>query len=424
MSANPNDPTLRSWVTTPKDSDFPIQNLPFGVAARKSDQAPFAASIIGNLIVDLHALSTLDAFKDIALPHNIFAHSDLNAFISLGRSITTQVRGRLSEILVDGTPFDTIREKRDQWLVPNTEVVHLLPVTIGDYTDFYSSLEHATNVGSMFRDPSNPLLPNWKHIPVGYHGRSSSIRVSGHSFPRPHGQLKPQDGPPEYGPSRMVDFELEMGFIIGKGTELGETIPADQAEEHIFGLALFNDWSARDIQKWEYVPLGPFLGKNFASTLSPWIITMDALEPFRTNGPVQDVPVLPYLETTGPKTYDIALEVLIQPAGGQPSRVCQSNFKYLYWNMCQQLAHHTVNGCDMRVGDLLASGTISGPTPDSYGSMLELCWGGTKTVTLEDGSTRKSIQDGDTVIMRGACEKNGVRIGFGDCAATVLPAKP
>ncbi|MCF8237480.1 MAG: fumarylacetoacetase [Saprospiraceae bacterium] len=422
MISNPNDPSLQSWVPTPPDSDFPIQNLPFGIATRLADDRPFAASIIGDQIIDLHSLARLDAFHGIALPDGIFAHPDLNPFIALGRSVTRQVRERISEILRVGTVHDKFREQQREWLIPGSAVRHLLPVSIGDYTDFYSSLEHATNVGSMFRDPSNPLLPNWKHLPVGYHGRSSSIRVSGHSFPRPHGQLKPQDGPPEYGPSRMVDFELEMGFIIGKGTQLGETISTEQAEEHIFGLALFNDWSARDIQRWEYVPLGPFLGKNFASTLAPWIVTMDALEPFRTTGPEQDVPVLPYLQTEGPKTYDIALDVLIQPAGGQPSRVCQSNFKYLYWNMCQQLAHHTVNGCDMRTGDLLASGTISGPTPDSFGSMMELCWGGTKTVTLADGETRKSIQDGDTVIMRGSCVKDGVRIGFGDCAATVLPA--
>lgn len=423
MNSNPNDPDLETWVDIPGNTDFPIQNLPFGISSRVGDDKPFAASRIGDQVIDLARLAVLGGFSGIDLPGDIFTQMDLNAFMALGKGITRAVRLRLSEILRKQHTEHPMRALAGQWLLDLSATRQLLPVSIGDYTDFYSSLEHATNVGTMFRDPTNPLLPNWKHIPVGYHGRSSSIRVSGHAFHRPHGQLKPQEGDPEYGPSKMVDFELEVGFILGQSTEMGEQIPASRAEEYIFGLVLFNDWSARDIQKWEYVPLGPFLGKNFASTMSPWIVTMDALEPYRTQGPVQDPPVLPYLQTEGAHTYDIDLEVLIQPFDGAPSRVCRSNFKYLYWNMCQQLAHHTVNGCNMEVGDLCASGTISGPTPDSFGSMLELCWGGTRSVTLSDGSERKSILDGDTVILRGICQNGVTRIGFGDCAATLLPAK-
>ena len=423
MKNFPNDPQLSSWASVSADSDFPIQNLPFGIVSRSGSNTSVAASIIGDQAIDLAQLHTLGAFEGMDLLEGIFRKDDLNAFIALGRSVTRSVRQRLSDILRRDSEETRLRSLSHEWLIPADSYQTHLPVAIGDYTDFYSSLEHATNVGAMFRDPANPLLPNWKHIPVGYHGRASSIRVSGHAFPRPHGQLKPQDGPPEYGPSRMIDFELEMGFIIGRSTELGDTIPVDKAEEYIFGMVLFNDWSARDIQRWEYVPLGPFLGKNFASTMSPWIVTLDALEPFRTSGPVQDTPVLPYLKTLGDRTFDINLEVLIQPAGSHPALVCQSNFKYLYWNMAQQLAHHTVNGCDMRVGDLCASGTISGPTADSYGSMLELSWGGTKEVDLGNGMTRKSIQDGDTVLLKGHCEKDGLRIGFGDCMATLLPAR-
>ncbi|MEL6864400.1 MAG: fumarylacetoacetase, partial [Bacteroidota bacterium] len=279
-------------------------------------------------------------------------------------------------------------------------------------------------VGSMFRDPDNALLPNWLHLPVGYHGRASSIVVSGTPIYRPKGQQIPADSSqPIYGPCRLLDFELEMGFVIGQSTELGDSISTAEAEDYIFGLALFNDWSARDIQKWEYVPLGPFLGKNFASTLSPWIITLDALEPFKVPGPVQDPKVLPYLQYEGNKNYDIELEVWIQPENGATKKVCHSNFKYMYWNMSQQLAHHSVNGCNIQVGDLYASGTISGPTPDAYGSMLEISWRGTKPVVMPDGSERKFIHDGDTVVMRGYAQKDGVRIGFGTASGKILPAK-
>jgi fumarylacetoacetase len=294
---------------------------------------------------------------------------------------------------------------------------------VGDYTDFYSSREHATNVGMMFRDPSNALLPNWLHLPVGYHGRASSIVVSGTNLHRPKGQIRPnQEEPPIYSASRQLDFELEVAFVVGKSTALGSSVSTEAAEDYIFGLALFNDWSARDIQSWEYVPLGPFLGKNFGSTLSPWIVTLEALELVRVPGPKQDPKVLPYLEYSGDKSFDLNLDVVIKTEKGDEKNVCRSNFKYMYWTMVQQLAHHTVNGCNLRVGDLCASGTISGPTPDSYGSMLEISWKGTKPVQMPDGSERKFINDGDSVIMRGWGERNGIRIGFGTCEGKVLPA--
>ena len=299
-----------------------------------------------------------------------------------------------------------------------------LPIAIGDYTDFYSSIEHATNVGMMFRDPENALLPNWKHLPVGYHGRASSIIVSGENLHRPKGQVMTSDSDsPVFKASALVDFELEMGFIIGKNTTLGENINTAEAENYIFGKVLFNDWSARDIQKWEYVPLGPFLAKNFGSSMSPWVVTMEALEPFRVQGPEQEPKVLPYLEYEGLKNYDINLEVAIQPKNEAETIVSVSNFKYMYWNMSQQLAHHTSNGCNIKVGDLMASGTISGKEPNSYGSMLELSWGGKNPITLNNGQTRKFIEDFDTVIMRGHCEKDSIRVGFGEVKSQLLPAK-
>ena len=296
---------------------------------------------------------------------------------------------------------------------------------VGDYTDFYSSLEHASNVGRMFRDPENALLPNWRHLPVAYHGRASSIVVSGTPVRRPWGQKAPDSnqGPPAFGPSQALDFELEVAFVVGKSTLPGETVAVNNAEEFIFGLLLFNDWSARDIQKWEYQPLGPFLGKSFASTVSPWVVTLDALEPFRTSGPEQDPPPLPYLQSRKDHHYDLELEVLLQSKDGPPKRVCHSNFKYLYWNMCQQLAHQTVNGCNINVGDLYASGTISGTTPDSYGSLLELTWNGTKPLSMPDGTERRFLEDGDRVIFRGWGERSGIRIGFGEAEGAVLPAR-
>ena len=297
----------------------------------------------------------------------------------------------------------------------------VMPVKIGDYTDFYSSKDHASNVGKMFRDPKNALLPNWLHIPVGYHGRASSIVISGTDVKRPKGQVLPKGkDSPIFSDSKLLDFELEMGFITGKGNELGENINIENAEDYIFGLCLFNDWSARDIQKWEYVPLGPFLGKSFNSSISPWIVTLDALEPFRVFGEKQIPEVQEYLKFEGKKNFDINLEVLIKSQKSKPSLVTKSNFKYMYWNMAQQLAHHTINGCNIKAGDLLASGTISGPEKNEFGSMLELSWAGSKSVNLENGEKRKFLENGDTVIMRGYGIKENLRIGFGELSNTII----
>ena len=300
----------------------------------------------------------------------------------------------------------------------------MMPLHVQNYTDFYSSIEHATNVGKMFRDPANALLPNWKHLPVGYHGRASSIVVSGINFHRPKGQMKPADAEkPIFGASKQLDFELEMAFVLNKNTEIGEGISTQEAEDAIFGMVIFNDWSARDIQSWEYVPLGPFLGKNFCSSISPWVVTLEALEPFRTASPKQEPEVLDYLKFEGDKNFDINLEVYLQPENGEENLICKSNYKYMYWNMTQQLAHHTINGCNVEVGDLYASGTISGSEPNSFGSMLELTWRGQNPLKLSDGSERKFIEDHDTIIMRGFSEKNGIRVGFGEVRGKVLPAK-
>lgn len=418
-----NNPTLKSWVEVPENSDFPIQNLPFGIF-KTQYLDPGAGVAIGNQILDLVYLNSNGFFEKLYLPEGIFNQETLNDFIALGKEKTRAVRERISELLQhDNAELRDNKIAREMVLVPMEEATMLLPVHIGDYTDFYSSEQHAYNVGCLFRDPDNALLPNWKHIPVGYHGRSSSIVVSGTEFHRPKGQQKPADAEvPVYGPSKLLDFELEMAFIVGKSTKMGNSITTANAEEHIFGVCVFNDWSARDIQGWEYVPLGPFLGKNFASHVSPWIVTLDALEPFKVAGKKQDPKVLPYLEFEGDKNYNIDLEVHIRPKNGEATKVAHSNFKYMYWNMCQQLAHHTVNGCNVNVGDMMASGTISGPEPHEYGSMLELSWKGTKSVKMTDGSERKFIQDGDTVIMKGYGVKDGVRIGFGEVTGKVLPA--
>lgn len=420
-----NDPKLISWIEVPEGSDFPIQNIPFGVI-KKSNGKVRCASRIGNYTIDLFAMAKLGYFDGLlGVKKKVFRQETLNDFVALGQPIWRAVRNRISDLFEQENSHirDNI-EAKSKILVHIDKVEMLMPVTVGDYTDFYSSIEHATNVGTMFRDPANALLPNWKHIPVGYHGRSSSIVVSDTDIHRPNGQTKADDADsPTFGPSRSFDFELEMAFITGGSTKLGEPISIDKAEDYIFGLVVFNDLSARDIQKWEYVPLGPFLGKNFGSVISPWIVTLDALEPFRLEGPKQEPSVLPYLNTSGKKNYDIELEVYIQPKNGNENKVCHSNFKYMYWNMCQQLAHQTVNGCNIKVGDMYGSGTISGPTPESYGSMLEISWKGTKPFKMDDGTERKFINDNDTIIMRGWSEKDGIRIGFGDCTTKVLPAK-
>lgn len=411
-----------SFLNVSKDSDFSEHNFPFGIAKYKGKV--FVASRLGDSVINMDVLNSKGYFKDFNLKEEVFNNAKLNEFISLGKKTCSGVRQRLIDLFgSDSSSLSKSKSDLSDILIPAGEVEMLLPVAIGDYTDFYSSIEHATNVGKMFRDPENALLPNWKHLPVGYHGRSSSIIVSGQDIHRPKGQTKPNpDENPVFGPCKLLDFELEMAFITYPGKKLGESISTSEADNYIFGMCLFNDWSARDIQKWEYVPLGPFLAKNFASSMSPWIVMMEALEPFRLAGPVQDPKVLPYLEYSGDKNIDIDLKVFIQPEGSTESLVSHSNYKYMYWNMNQQLAHHTVNGCNINAGDLYASGTISGPTEDSFGSMLELSWSGQKSLMLEDGSERKFIQDGDTVIMRGSCEKNGIKVGFGEVKSKVLPA--
>jgi fumarylacetoacetase len=417
-----NNPQLSSWINVPKDSDFPIQNIPFGIF-KTSNKSPRMATIIGDTVIDLQAMAEMGYFNDLDLIKSVFSQKYINEFMALGKQKTLALRDRIAELFSSDNSLIRDDENARRKILQNvSDVQLLLPVQIGDYTDFYSSREHATNVGMMFRDPANALLPNWLHLPVGYHGRASSVVVSGTSLHRPKGQIRPnQEEPPIFSPTRQLDFELEVAFVVGKSTALGSSVSTDAAEDYIFGLALFNDWSARDIQSWEYVPLGPFLGKNFGSTLSPWIVTIEALEILRVQGPVQDPKVLPYLEYSGKKSFDINLDVNIRTEKGDEKNVCRSNFKYMYWTMVQQLAHHTVNGCNLRVGDLCASGTISGPTPDSYGSMLEISWRGTKPVQMPDGSERKFINDGDTVVMRGWGESNGVRIGFGKCEGKVLP---
>lgn len=399
-------------INIPGNSDFSIHNIPFGIFSTQA-RGKRAGVAIGEHILDLVAVHELGVFDFDAAVLN---SGNLNDFIGLGKTVTSKVRTDIQNWLQDD---DSVLAGKPEVFVKQSEAQMHMPVRVGDYTDFYSSIEHATNVGKMFRDPENALLPNWKHIPVGYHGRASSIIVSGEPIVRPKGQTIPKDATqPIFGPTQRLDFELEMGFIVGRNTSMGESVSTKEAENYIFGLVLFNDWSARDIQKWEYVPLGPFLAKNFASSISPWIVTLDALEPFRVAGPTQEPKVLPYLEYEGEKNYDIHLEVAIND-----SKVCDSNFRYMYWNMVQQLAHHTVNGCNLGIGDMMASGTISGKDENSYGSMLELAWMGTKPVKLNDGTERKFIHDGDTVTMRGYGQKGDIRVGFGEVATKVLPAK-
>tara|TARA_R110000850_G_scaffold277086_1_gene422433 strand:+ start:174111 stop:175391 length:1281 start_codon:yes stop_codon:yes gene_type:complete len=423
MPITANDPNRKSWLPVDKDSDFPIQNIPFGVFLTRDDIITVGTRI-GDYAIDLGALHQLGYFDGIELTDDIFLQDTLNDFISDGKKTWRLVRNRIADIFDEkNTALKDNKAHHDRVIFTMDEIEMQLPVQVGDYTDFYSSKEHATNVGTMFRDPDNALLPNWLHIPVGYHGRSSSIIPSGINVRRPNGQTLPAGAnKPVFGPSKLVDFELEMAFITTDANDLGEPIPIDEAEDYIFGLVLFNDWSARDIQKWEYVPLGPFLAKNFASTISPWIVTLDALHPFKTESPKQEIEPLPYLRSKGKKSYDINLEAYITPENGTPNRVTQSNFKYMYWNMSQQLAHHTINGCPVKSGDMMGSGTISGPTPDSYGSMLELSWRGEKPVKLNDGTERKFINDNDTVTLRGYCKNDTVRIGFGECSTKILPA--
>lgn len=422
MNIHANDPARKSWIEVLESSDFPIQNIPFGVFITKDDVVTIGTRI-GDSAIDLGAMQQFGYFQGIELTDDMFMQDTLNDFISDGKKTWRLVRNRIAEIFDINNPILRDNQKhRDIIIFSLNEIEMQLPVLIGDYTDFYSSKEHATNVGKMFRDPENALLPNWLHIPVGYHGRSSTIIPSEIPVHRPFGQtLSNGASVPVFGPSKLIDFELEMAFITTDANLMGEPIPVDEAESHIFGMVLFNDWSARDIQKWEYVPLGPFLAKNFASSISPWIVTLDALEPFKVQSPLQNPVPLPYLRQSNPYTFDIKLQVSIQPENGNENVISNSNFKYMYWTMAQQLAHHTVNGCRVNSGDMMGSGTISGPTPDSYGSMLELSWGGKNPIVLDDGTERKFINDFDTVIMRGHCENEKVRIGFGEVRSKLLP---
>jgi fumarylacetoacetase len=420
-----NDPKLKSWVESANaaDSDFPIQNLPFGVFSDVSNATPRVGVAIGDAVLDLSVLAREGLIEQDAA---LFARASLNAFIATGRAQWRALRVRLSTLLraADAELRDNAA-LRERAFVAQKDVRLHLPVEIPGYTDFYSSREHATNVGSMFRDPKNALLPNWLEIPIGYNGRASSVIVSGTPVRRPNGQIKLPDAErPLFGACRKLDIELEMGFIIGAQSELGDAIGCEQAEAHIFGMVLLNDWSARDIQQWEYVPLGPFNSKGFATTISPWVVTLDALEPFRVRQPEQTPQPLPYLRHAGEHAFDIALEVDLRAAGDDEAQtISHTNFRHMYWTMAQQLAHHTSGGCNVRVGDLMGSGTISGRTPDSCGSLLESTWNGQRPLQLASGQTRTFIRDGDELTLRGWCQGDGYRVGFGAYAGTILPAR-
>ena len=422
------DKNLTSFIDIATDSDFSIHNLPYGIfsetkyAAGNNNRR--AGVAIGEQVLDLSVLEAEGLLSLADGPY--FDQPTLNAFIDSGRDNWTKARTTIQMLL--SADNDTLRDNADlqqKALFKQADVTMHLPVQVPGFTDFYSSKEHATNVGTMFRDPNNALLPNWTEMPVGYNGRASTVIVSGTDVIRPSGQLKPNaDDRPIFSPCKRLDFELETAFVVGKGNNIGQPIAVDEAADHIFGMVLLNDWSARDIQKWEYVPLGPFNAKTFASEVSPWIVTMDALAPFKTSCPTQEPKPLAYLnEKASDSSFDITLSVELLPENADEATVvCETNFKYMYWSMAQQLTHHTITGCKVEVGDMMGSGTISGPTPDSYGSMLEIAWNATKPVTLKGGETRSFIEDGDTVIMKGYSEKDGIRVGFGEVRGKVLPA--
>jgi fumarylacetoacetase len=417
-----NNTNRKSWIEVPTDSDFPIQNIPFGVFITKDDVITIGTRI-GDSAIDMGALQQLNYFEGIELTDDMFMQDTLNDFISDGKKTWRLVRNRLAELFDETNPKLRDNKEHREIIIFNVKDIEMqLPVLIGDYTDFFSNKDHALNVGKIYRDPEQLLSPNWLHIPLAYHGRSSSIIPSGIPVHRPMGQTLPNgEKTPVFGPSRLVDFELETAFITTDVNVMGENIPINEAEDYIFGMVLLNDWSARDIQKWEYEPLGPFLSKNFATSISPWIITLDALEPFRTKGPKQDPAPLPYLQQKGKNNFDINLEVAIQPENNEATIVSRSNVKNMYWSMNQQLTHHTSNGCRVNSGDMMGSGTISGARPDSFGSMLELTLGGKNPIKLNDGSQRRFINDGDTVIFKGHSKNNGVRIGFGEVSTKLLP---
>jgi fumarylacetoacetase len=414
---------LKSFIEASPDSYFPIQNLPFGIF-RPAEGAARAGVAIGEYVVDLSVLEERGHFRSPEFQHrNVFAHDSLNAFLSLGRPAWRKAREILQHLLDTGTA--TLRDDAQLRMLVfhrQSDVTMQLPVRVGNYTDFYSSYHHAHNVGTMFRGPDNALMPNWKWLPVAYHGRASSVVVSGSAVRRPHGQSKPPDSAePVFGPSKSLDYELEMAFLIGPGNSLGQPVPIERASDHIFGLVLMNDWSARDIQAWEYQPLGPFLAKNFCTSISPWVVTLEALEPFRKPLPPQDPAPVAYLRAPNDFTFDIHLEATLQTAKMRaPHVITRTNFQNLYWSISQQLAHHTVGGCNLEPGDLLASGTISGPTEDSRGCMLEQTWRGANPLKLPEGEVRKWLEDGDTLTIAGWCQGDGYRVGFGEVSGRVI----
>ncbi len=420
---HPNDPSLRSFIPVDPSSDFPIQNLPYGVFSA-NDLAPRLGVAIGDYVLDLRELAQ-DGRLDVCEPA-VFAAGSLNPFMALGPKVWTRTRARISELLRHDHPeLRDNDELRKVALVPMKNVKLHLPFTVAGYTDFYSSKEHATNVGVMFRGKDNALQPNWLHMPIGYNGRASTVVVSGTKVRRPRGQLKPPSAElPSFGPCKRLDFELEMGVVIGQPSTMGEMLSEAQAEEMIFGFVLLNDWSARDIQQWEYVPLGPFQAKAFATSISPWVVTREALEPFRLKGPEQIPAPLPYLRQTRPNNYDLALEVGLRAgAMNEAQSISRTNFKYMYWSSVQQLMHHASSGCAMNVGDLLGSGTISGPEKDQRGSLLEISWNGTEPLELPGGIKRSFLEDGDSLVMRGWCQGDGYRIGFGEVEGTIVAAE-
>ncbi|WMX56803.1 fumarylacetoacetase [Peribacillus sp. R9-11] len=413
-----------SFIETTPESHFPIQNLPYGIFQFK-DKGPRAGTAIGEYVLDLSVIDDAGLLKGTgAEEKNVFSASSLNLFMELGRPAWTSVRKKLQYLLDANTPdLRDDEEIRLKAFHPLKDVEMLLPAKIGDYTDFYASREHATNVGTMFRGKDNALMPNWTHLPIGYHGRSSSIVPSGTKVRRPSGQRKPKDADPVFGPSIQLDFELEMGWFIGPGNRPGEPIPVNQAEDHVFGLVLVNDWSARDIQAWEYQPLGPFNSKNFATSISPWVVPLEALDPFRTPGPQQEPEPFPYLQQTKDGAFNINLEAHLTPENTEQStKITNTNFSYLYWSIAQQVAHHTITGCNLRPGDMHASGTISGPNREERGSLLELSWRGTEPLKLNSGGKRSWIEDGDKLTISGWCQGDGYRIGFGEVSGQVLPA--
>jgi len=414
-----------SFIETVQDCDFPIQNLPYGIV-QPSNLSPRVGTAIGDYVLDLSILDEAGLLNGTgAEGKNIFSATSLNPFMELGRPVWKRVREKLQYLLDQETAdLRDNEELRMKAFYPQSEVQMLLPVQIGDYTDFYASKEHATNVGTMFRGKDNALMPNWKHVPIGYHGRASSIVLSGTDVRRPLGQTKPAHAEaPVFGPTAQLDFELEMGWFIGPGNQLGQPISVDKAEDHVFGMVLVNDWSARDIQSWEYQPLGPFLAKNFATSISPWVVPFEALEPFRQAGPAQDPEPLAYLKQTKNGAFNINLEVYLKPeTDSEETQITKTNFNYMYWSVAQQVAHHTITGCNIRPGDMHASGTISGPERSERGSMLELTWRGAEPLELKNGAKRTWIEDGDELIIRGYCQGDGYRIGFGEVRGTVLPA--